>query len=326
MKKMPALLEQGKNNLKSPVKLYARLAISAAHAIDGLLKDSLSSLASQARPGDLAASDRQALATARDSALAALHAYAGWLQDRLDGMVEFEPMGEANYNDYLRKVYLLPFDAGQVEMLGQVELARARAMEALLPDPSLASPDPSRSAHVPENQEAFLAAYESRQAEMIAFIRSHHLVTLPAYLGPFQIRQLPEAFKPTSPGGFMNPPGMYDKDSGGFFFIPTYNPKSGVGALHGGGPAADRPLSWRFRSLRPGAPSDALPRGAHRRRRQPAHREVELRAGGAVLHGGRRARPRGGRRRGGRRRLRADAEDHLHGGEVADPPAARPLP
>jgi len=25
----------------------------------------------------------------------------------------------------------------------------------------------------------------------------------------------------------MNPPGVYDKDPGGFFFIPTYNPKSG---------------------------------------------------------------------------------------------------
>ena len=41
------------------------------------------------------------------------------------------------------------------------------------------------------------------------------------------IRQLPEAFKPTNPGGFMNAPGVYDEDSGGFYYIPTYNPKSG---------------------------------------------------------------------------------------------------
>jgi len=25
----------------------------------------------------------------------------------------------------------------------------------------------------------------------------------------------------------MNPPGIYDKDPGGFYYIPTYNPKSG---------------------------------------------------------------------------------------------------
>ena len=61
---------------------------------------------------------------------------------------------------------------------------------------------------------------------MIDFLKSHQLVTLPDYLGKFEIRQLPEAFKPTSPGGFMNPPGVYDKDPAGFFFIPTYNPES----------------------------------------------------------------------------------------------------
>ena len=35
-----------------------------------------------------------------------------------------------------------------------------------------------------------------------AILKANHLVTIPAYLGHFEIRQLPEAFKPTSP-----PPG-----------------------------------------------------------------------------------------------------------------------
>jgi uncharacterized protein (DUF885 family) len=111
-------------------------------------------------------------------------------------------------------------------MLGQAELARYRALESLLPDPSLADPNPARSANVPKDQQAFLQAYESREAEMISFLKTNNLVTLPAYLGRFEIRQLPEAFKPTSPGGFMNPPGVYDKDNSGFYFIPTYNPQS----------------------------------------------------------------------------------------------------
>jgi uncharacterized protein (DUF885 family) len=108
-----------------------------------------------------------------------------------------------------------------------VELARYRALEAMLKDPNLASPDPARAKHIPKDQAEFLASYESREREMIDFLKANRLVTLPPYLGPFQIRQLPEAFKPTSPGGFMNPPGVYDKDPGGFYFIPTYNPKSG---------------------------------------------------------------------------------------------------
>lgn len=220
--KMPALLEQGKRNLTEPVKLYAQLAIASARSIDSLFTDSLMTLAS-----GLDAEEKAKLAKNRDEAVASLHAYADWLEGRLDGMVPFKPMGEENYNDYLRKVYLLPLDAEQVAMLGEAELARYRSLEALLDDPSLASPDPARAKRIPADQEEFLKAYEGRQAEMIAFLQTHDLITLPADLGKFSIRQLPEAFKPTAPGGFMNPPGQYDADSGGFYFIPTYNPKSG---------------------------------------------------------------------------------------------------
>ena len=141
-------------------------------------------------------------------------------------MPDFAPMGEANYNYYLKNLLLLPLNANEVEMIGRVELARYRALESLLSDPKLADPDPARAKNIPQDQESFLKAYENRQAEMIAFMKEHKIVTIPDYLGPFQIRQLPEAFKPTSPGGFMNPPGLYDKDPSGFFFIPTYNPQS----------------------------------------------------------------------------------------------------
>ncbi len=221
LKQMPALLKQGLSNLQNPVKLYAQLAIQSARSIDPLLNKSLMAL-----DIDLAPSEREELLKARDAALAAMHGYADELEKRLPKMVDFTPMGEGNYNYYLKHVLLLPRTAAEVEMIGRAELARYRALEALLPDPKLADPDPKRAAQVPPDQESFLKAYESREAEMISFLKEHNLVTLPDYLGPFQIRQLPEAFKPTSPGGFMNPPGVYDKDSTGFYFIPTYNPES----------------------------------------------------------------------------------------------------
>jgi uncharacterized protein (DUF885 family) len=221
LKAMPALIEQGKKNLTRPVRLYAQLAIESARSIDGLFKESLDTIAK-----DLAPDEMRDFVAAREAALGALHGYADWLSSRLDRMVEWSPMGEENYNYLLKHVYLLPIDAKQVAMLGEAELARYRALESFLPDPSLANPDPSRSPNVPADQEAFLKAYEGRETEMIEFLRAHRLVTLPDYLGRFEIRQLPEAFKPTSPGGFMNAPGVYDKDPTGFFFIPTYDPKS----------------------------------------------------------------------------------------------------
>src|SRR5204863_7939585 len=221
LKAMPAMLKQGLTNLQNPVKLYAQLAIQSARAIDPLLNKSLMAL-----DAGLAPNEQDEFVKERDTALAAVHGFADELEKRLPKMVDFAPMGEANYNYYLKHVLLLPLSAAEVEMIGRAELARYRALEALLPDPKLADPDPARAGNIPPDQESFLKAYESRETEMINFLKEHNLITLPEYLGPFQIRQLPEAFKPTSPGGFMNPPGVYDKDPTGFFFIPTYNPES----------------------------------------------------------------------------------------------------
>ncbi len=221
LQQMPAMLKQSLSNLQNPVKLYAQLAIQSASSIDPLLNNSLMAL-----DVDLAPNEHDELVKARDAALVALHVYADELEKRLPKMVDFAPMGEANYNYYLKHVLLLPLTGAEVEMIGRAELARYRALEALLPDPKLADPDPARSANIPPDQAAFLKAYESRKQEMINFLKEHNLVTLPEYLGAFQIRQLPEAFKPTNPGGFMNPPGVYDKDPTGFYFIPTYHPQS----------------------------------------------------------------------------------------------------
>src|SRR2546429_4278026 len=222
LKQMPLMIEQGKRNLNKPVRLYAQLAIDSARSIDSLFTDSLMTLAK-----DLPPAEKSDLIKARDAAIASLHGFADWLERRLPGMIPFKPMGEEHYNYLLKNIYLLPIDAKQLEMLGQAELARYRALESMLPDPSLADPNPQRAKPIPKDQNDFLKAYESRQAEMIGFLKENQLVTLPSYLGRFEIRQLPEAFKPTSPGGFMNPPGVYDRDSSGFYFIPTYNPRSG---------------------------------------------------------------------------------------------------
>jgi uncharacterized protein (DUF885 family) len=220
LQQVPRLAAQGKRNLTEPVRLYAELAIDSARSIDSLF-DTVDTLA-----GPLSADEKNALAMAKKNATAAMHDYADWLEAKLKSMKPWKPMGKANYEFMLQHILLLPLSSEQVEQLGQVELARYRALEAMLKDPSLADPDPHRAADVPRDQQSFLDRYQSREADMIRFLKDNHLVTLPEYLGPFLIRQLPDAFKPTSPGGFMNPPGLYDQDSSGFYFIPTYNPES----------------------------------------------------------------------------------------------------
>jgi len=222
LEQMPALLEVARTNLTEPVKLYASLAIESARGGDDLYGVSLMTLAD-----GLSRAESARLVKARDGAVKALHDFADWLETGLPKMPDWRPMGATSYNYLLKRVLLLPLDAHDVAHLGEIELARYRALEAMLKDPSLASPDPARAKHIPKDEAEFLAAYESRLKEIVEFLRANRLVTIPDYMGPFQIRQLPEAFKPTSPGGFMNPPGVYDQDPGGFYYIPTYNPKSG---------------------------------------------------------------------------------------------------
>lgn len=221
LKAMPALLMEANENLTEPVRLYAQLAIESARSIDPLFTTSLASLAA-----GLDTNQSPELGQARDEALRAIHAFADQLESRLGSMPPFKPMGVENYEYFLRHVYLLPIDATQLDMLGQAELARYRGLEALLPNPDMANPNPARSASIPRNQQEFLSAYESRLQDILQFLERENLITIPSYVGAFRIRQLPEAFKPTSPGGFMNPPGIYDRDNSGFYFIPTYSPDS----------------------------------------------------------------------------------------------------
>lgn len=222
LRNAPAMLALARTNLVHPVRLFAQLASEAAHGGDDLYTVSLMTIADSLPP-----SDRTALVSARDAAIKALHEYADWLDKHQASMPAWRPIGPAQYEMLLRDVMLLPVDASQVAMLGESELARYRGLEGMLKNPSMAFPDPARVANIPRDQAAFLGAYEARENEILEFLRTNHLVTLPPYLGHFEIRQLPDAFKPTSPGGFMNPPGIYDNDPTGFYFIPTYNPKSG---------------------------------------------------------------------------------------------------
>jgi hypothetical protein len=184
LRAMPAMLEQGKRNLTKPVKLYAQLAIDSARSVDPLFKDSMMTRLAKglskvrdgrprhrARCGDQSDSRVRGLAREASEDDAAV---------RADGRSELQLL--------LKHVYLLPLDGKQVEMLGQTELARARAMESMLLDPSLADPDPSRAAVIPADQDDFLKAYERRETEIVTFLQDNKLVTLPSYLGRFEIR------------------------------------------------------------------------------------------------------------------------------------------
>ena len=79
---------------------------------------------------------------------------------------------------------------------------------------------------LPADGKAFRRGYEAQTAALMQHLARREIVTIPNYIGPFRIVELPAAFKPTSPGGFMNAPGVFDTDPTGFYFLPEYDPRS----------------------------------------------------------------------------------------------------
>ncbi|HZI92839.1 MAG TPA: DUF885 domain-containing protein, partial [Patescibacteria group bacterium] len=222
MRTMPALLSEARTELVEVVPLLASLARQSVDGAPPLFNDSLGIL-----EDDLSAPERADLVNAREGALRALKDFGVWLKSAEKSFNAPLAIGRESYDAMLHDVYLLPLDADQLVTIGNIELARAKAMESWLPDPTLA--DTLRrpaGKPLPANGGEFRRGYEAQTAALLQHLARHEIVTIPNYIGPFRIVELPAAFKPTSPGGFMNAPGVFDSDPTGFYFLPEYNPRS----------------------------------------------------------------------------------------------------
>ena len=216
----PRVLEQGEANLTDTVREFAQIASDDIRDGQGIFTTSLNEVAR-----DTPAGTRADLRSAQTVALAGLNGYRAWLDSH---MASFHAggfaVGEQQYNWYLRRVLLLPFDDREVATIGRLDLARDRALEVWeqardanersTPEPTFAS------------KTAFLKYYEDSLAQLIAFIKSHQLVDIPPYIGPFHIVEVPKALAATYPGGFMNPPPMLGSDREGFYFVPDFSPSN----------------------------------------------------------------------------------------------------
>nr|MDQ6930234.1 DUF885 domain-containing protein [Candidatus Eremiobacteraeota bacterium] len=221
LKACPAVLKQGEANLTDPVREFGVVASEDIGSGDALFTTSLNALT-----GGVSPQTKSDLRAAQQEALTALHAYKGWVDSHLAGWHSGGfAVGRDQYNFLLRRVLLLPYTSDEVATIGELELARDRALEQW---------EANREAHEPsgvkqkpfKDKASFLKFYESQTAKVRAFLISHNIVTVPKYLGAFRIVELPKALSATNPGGFMNPPGVFDKDPSGFYFVPDYDPKN----------------------------------------------------------------------------------------------------
>jgi uncharacterized protein (DUF885 family) len=218
----PTVLKQGEANLTDAVREFGVVASQDIAQGDALYTTSLQSLTT-----GISASERERLYAARDKALAALHDYKRWVDANLPRWHSGGfAVGKEQYDWMLRRVLLLPYTSDDLLQLGRIELARDRALDAWERDRQTYAPGPSKPQPPFTDKAAFLRYYEDQTALLRSFVTTHHIVTIPSYVGHFRIVELPSALAAINPGGFMNPPGVYDKDPTGFYFVPNYDPKN----------------------------------------------------------------------------------------------------
>lgn len=217
----PQVLRQGEADLTDTVPEFAQIAIEDIRDGRGFFTDALRELQKKASPAQ-----RGAATVALRDALGALQAYADFLtagKSRFHGTFA---VGKAEYEWYLHRALLLPFDSGEIAAIGRNELARDRALEAWEANRDADAPAGAAQPHFADKS-AFLRYYERSLQKLIAFVRGHGVVDIPRYVGPFHITQVPAALASTYPGGFMNPPAMFSRDPQGFYFVPNFDARNG---------------------------------------------------------------------------------------------------
>ncbi len=216
------VLTQGEHNLTEPVREFGLVASQEIAGADPLFTQSLDTLT----PG-ISSAQRTQLYQARDEALRALRGYKRWVDAHLAGWHNGGfAVGKQQYDWMLQRVLLLPWNSDQLAQMARFELARDRALAIWERDRQAYATGAVRSQPTFANKADFLKYYQSQTARVVAFIKSHNIVTIPPYIGAFKIVELPKALAPINPGGFMNPPGIFDRDQTGFYFVPDYDPSN----------------------------------------------------------------------------------------------------
>jgi uncharacterized protein (DUF885 family) len=216
----PRVLQQSKVNLTDTVREFAKAASQDIADGDALYTTSLDALAKDVSP-----QTRADLHAAQKTALTALHAYGAWLDSHMsDFHAGGFSVGKDQYNWYLRRVLLLPFDSDEVAAIGRLDLPRDRALAIWEENRATFEKGPTVQQPTFSSTADFLAYFERSMKQLTTFLKTHQIVDVPPYIGPFHIVPLPKALAAVNTGGFMNAPGIFDPDPEGFYFVPEYNP------------------------------------------------------------------------------------------------------
>ena len=191
---VPELYRQARSNLTDPRGDLARL---------GIVQKGIERNVFQRLAADLADSDPELSALAKGAEVAAA-AFLAWLVDIESGLPTHGGVGKAEYDWYLNKVMLFPYNWDSLMVLGEREYQRSMVFLKLEEHKhrDIEMPAPADSLQEFERRRA------EADAELLAFLRNEDILTVPDYLkpvvgeGPYL---LPADRDPAGPGPFAAP-------------------------------------------------------------------------------------------------------------------------
>lgn len=223
LKEIPRVLNQARQNIKSPPRLYAQAAIDLLCTGKEFLRTTVSQLA--ARFPHLA----QALMYSGELAIEEFDRYQRELSAMLPGLKDSFAMGRANYDYLLQHEYLLPFDSDSLLRLGENIFAQSDSLIRLLNAHKAAydqaHPMPQEPVLMPPAgfSKSEIIAYQQAEIEsMRLWVERQGIATVPEYVGELRMTETPAFLRSIIPGAAMEPPAPLDEVTISYYYQPPF--------------------------------------------------------------------------------------------------------
>jgi len=263
LRKVPKILEQGKENLKNPPKVYTESAILSARGQVAFLEGPLKSFASRLR-GPENEELRRELKDAITKASDALKSFIKFLElELLPRSTGNYAVGKSFFNFMLKNHHQVEVTADELLAFGKKQIARvkrnlAETAREISPRKSWEKLVDELKKDHPDNDE-LVSYYAQEMKRARDFVKKKGLVTFPPS-EKLKVVPTPDFAKPLIPYAAFIPPAPFEKEKIGIFWVTTApkdapkkkiaeqlegHPKAGivVTALHEGYPGHHLQLS-----------------------------------------------------------------------------------
>ena len=179
---IPAILQQGEDNLANPPAPFATVAIQALENIRPRLREMATALLGSTTLKE------QELNRATDRAADALEKFRQWLQEKLSTLPKETALGRDAYLFFLKNVALMPYSPEELLAMGQQEWNRAVAFEAYEKNRNKDVPP----LKLPQGTDAWIKDAAARELSIREFLEKHGILTVPDWVQHYTLRPMPE--------------------------------------------------------------------------------------------------------------------------------------